>query len=72
MGNSESTECCVNINKKNYLQIGNLRLMDIEVIYEDTEKLYTGKAEDASSDIKRLLYSRLEIGSPTKVYVYNQ
>ena len=57
-------------NKKVYLPIGSGRLLNIIVLLDD-EKVYEGRVEDASENIKELKYSKIEVGNPMIYYVYS-
>lgn len=57
-------------NMRKYEKIGGFRLLNIEVYY-DEKKVYTGAVEDAPEEIKQLEYSKVELGDPTKLYVYS-
>lgn len=56
--------------RKAYLTIWCGRLLDIKVIWEDTDVLYEGMVEDAPLEIKRLRYSKMENRDKLIFYVY--
>lgn len=58
--------------RKAYLPIGCVRLLDIRVILDDEEQVYEGKAEDASPDVKRLRYSEMKSEDKMLFYVYSE
>ena len=56
---------------KIYDCIGNLRLLNVKVILNDKEIIYQGMIEEASEDIKKMKYSKIEIDNGiTNLYVY--
>ena len=57
---------------KGYLPIGCLRLMDIRVIWDDEFLKYEGPAEDATADVKKMIYSKMEKKDKMVVYVYSK
>lgn len=57
--------------KKVYLQIGAGRLLNIRVIL-DNEQVYEGMVEDAPIEIKKLKYSKVDMGNPIVYYVYSE
>lgn len=57
------------INKV-YLPIESGRLLDI-VVFLDDNKIYEGRVEDAPEEVKKLKYSRVEVGTPMLYYVYS-
>lgn len=60
-------------NKKIYLQIGAGRLLNIKVIIDDKpEPEYEGMVDDAPDEIKKLKYSKVEMGNPITYYVYSE
>lgn len=59
--------------KKVYLQIGAGRLLNIRVIIDDKlEPEYEGMVEDAPPEIKKLKYSKVDMGDPITYYVYTE
>lgn len=57
---------------KVYDNIGSLRLLSIKVVLNDNNIIYEGMVEDASEEIKKMKYSKIEIDSGTTfLYVYN-
>lgn len=56
---------------KVYLKIGAARLLQIEVILDENETIYTGWVEDAPEEIKNMWYSKVGSGTPMKYYVYS-
>lgn len=50
-------------------KISMFRLLDIKVINDNSEVLYEGSTEKAPEDIKKLHYSKVNIGAPTNVYI---
>ena len=50
-------------------KISMFRLLDIKVINDNSEVLYKGSTEKAPEDIKKLHYSKVNIGAPTNVYI---
>lgn len=59
------------VERKTYQQIGDGRLLNIIVIL-DNEKIYEGMIEDAPEEIKKLRYSKVEMGYPLVYYVYSE
>ena len=59
-----------NNNLRKYQAIGEARLLNIEVILNDNQLIYKGWVEDAPQDIKEMRYSKVEIDSIMKFYVY--
>lgn len=58
---------------KLYDNIGSLRLMNIKVIKDNKDTLYEGMVENASDDIKKLRYAKIEIDSGTTIlHVFSQ
>lgn len=57
---------------KCYLPIGSARLLDIKVILDDEQVIYSGMVEDAPMEIKQLKYSKVENGSKMIFYVYSE
>jgi len=47
-------------------------LLDIRVIWEDTEVLYEGMVENAPEEIKNLRYSKIENADKMIFYVYKE
>lgn len=60
-----------NQERKAYLTIGSVRVLDIRVIFENTEILYEGAVEEAPEEIKKLRYSKVENSDKMNFYVYN-
>lgn len=61
-----------NEEKKVYLQIGAGRLLNIKVILDDKpEPEYEGMVDDAPDEIKKLKYSKVDMGNPITYYVYS-
>ena len=60
-----------NQERKAYLTIGSVRVLDIRVIFENTEILYEGAVEEAPEEIKKLRYSKVENSNKMNFYVYN-
>ncbi|MBE5820158.1 MAG: hypothetical protein E7310_05040 [Clostridiales bacterium] len=58
--------------RRAYLTIGSGRLLDIRVIWEDTEMLYEGMVENAPEEIKNLRYSKIENADKMVFYVYKE
>ena len=59
--------------KKVYLQIGAARLLNIRVIVDDKPKPeYEGMVDDAPPEIKKLKYSKVDMGNPITYYVYTE
>lgn len=56
---------------RKYGKIGGFRLLNLEVYYND-ELSYTGAVEEAPEEIKQLEYSKVQLGNPTKLYVYSE
>ena len=56
---------------KVYQKIGTSRLLDIEVILDENDVLYRGMVEDAPQQIKEMWYSKIDVGTPMKYYVYS-
>lgn len=61
-----------NEERRAYLTIGSGRLLDIRVIWEDTEILYEGMVENAPEEIKNLRYSKIENADKMIFYVYKE
>jgi len=58
---------------KLYDNIGSLRLMNIKVIKDNKDTVYEGMVENASDDIKKLRYAKIEIDSGTTIlHVFSQ
>ena len=57
---------------KYYMSIGSIRLLNIKVIWNDTETIYEGMVEDAPAEIKALKYSSADMGNPFVLYVYEE
>ena len=58
---------------KLYDNIGSLRLMNIKVIKDNKDTLYEGMVENATDDIKKLRYAKIEIDSGTTIlHVFSQ
>ena len=58
---------------KLYDDIGSLRLMNIKVIKDNKDTVYEGMVENASDDIKKLRYAKIEIDSGTTIlHVFSQ
>lgn len=57
---------------KAYLPIGCARKMDIRVILDDIDVLYEGEVEEAPSDIKRMIYSKMKSEDKMVFYVYSK
>ena len=55
---------------KEYGVIGDFRLLNIRVINNDVNVIYEGMIENASDEIKRMKYSKIEMDSPIKLYTY--
>ena len=58
--------------RKAYLTIGSMRLLDIRVIQDDEYKRYEGMSDDAPPEIKKLRYSKMENKDKMVVYVYSE
>lgn len=54
--------------RKNYLPIGESRLLNIKVIV-DGNLVYEGMVEDAPDEIKEMKYYKIEMGNPIIYYV---
>lgn len=55
------------------IKMGGVRLVTIEVIKNDKESLYLGKAEDAPEDILNLHFWKAEISDDRTIYyTYDQ
>lgn len=50
------------------LNIGSLRLLDIEV-YKNNEIIYSGKSDDAPEEIKQLNANKVDGISPLKLFI---
>ena len=59
-------------NMRVYEKIGDARLLNIEIILDDENKIYSGKIENAPEQIKNLKYSKIEMTIPMKYYVYSK
>ena len=59
---------------KNYLAVSAFRGVQIKVIYNDTEEVYAGSAEDAPYEIGQLIYSdvKMDENSTWVLYVYSE
>ena len=60
-----------NNNLRNYGRIDGFRLLNMEVILDETQLIYQGTTENAPENIKMLNYSKVDMGNPMKVYVYS-
>lgn len=60
-----------NSDLKMYQAIGDVRLLNIEVILNDNQLIYKGWVEDAPQNIKEMRYSKVEVDSIMKFYVYS-
>ena len=58
-------------DEKAYLQIGTMRLFDVEV-YLDDILVYEGKVEDAPREVKILKYSKMKNGNKVMIYAYSK
>lgn len=58
-------------NLKCYGRINGFRLLNIDVILDDSQLIYQGTTENAPDNIKMLNYSKIDMGNPMKVYVYS-
>jgi hypothetical protein len=58
-------------NKREYMQIGLGRLLDIRV-FLDNEMIYEGMVEDAPQEVKDLKYSEIEIQDKFIYKVYSK
>lgn len=56
---------------KVYGRIGNLRLLKIRVVLNDTEVICEGMVEDAPDEVKELEYSKIEMSEFANLYVYS-
>ena len=56
---------------KKFIKIGSVRLLNIRVILNNDSIIYEGMSDDAPNNIKDLVYSKVEVGSPIIYYVYN-
>jgi len=54
-----------------YMPIGAARLIDIKVML-DNEQVYDGMVEDAPGEIKKLKYSKVEMGNKITYYVHSE
>lgn len=57
---------------RTYLKIGSARLLNIKVILDDTNLIYSGMVEDAPEQIKELKYSKVDVGTNMVYYVYSE
>lgn len=57
---------------KTFIRIGDLRKVNIKVIFDDNEIIYEGKSEDAPTEIKDLKYSKIEQKDVLTLYVYSE
>ena len=55
---------------KKYGSVGSMRLMDIRVIYNE-QVVFEGKVEDCPDNIRQLQYSKIKVGEPTELYIYD-
>ena len=55
---------------RKYGKIGGFRLLNIEVYFNDNLE-YTGAVEEAPEEIKQMEYSKVQLGNPTKLFVYS-
>ena len=53
------------------ISIGDIRQLNIKVILNDTNVIYEGAAENAPAEIKKITYSKAQIGSPSIFYIYD-
>ena len=56
---------------KEYGVIGDFRLLDIKVINNNVDVIYEGMVENAPDEIKHMKYTKIEMDSPIRLYVYN-
>lgn len=56
---------------KVYQKIGTSRRLEIQVILDDVETLYIGDVEKAPQQIKDMWYSKVDVGTLMKYYVYS-
>ncbi len=59
---------------KKYLAVCSFRGVQIKVIYNDTEELYTGSAEEVPYEIGQLIYSdvKMDENGTWVLYVYSE
>lgn len=59
---------------KKYLAVCSFRGVQIKVIYNDIEELYTGSAEEVPYEIGQLIYSdvKMDENSTWVLYVYSE
>lgn len=58
-------------NMRTYLPIEACRLLNIRVIL-DGENVYEGMVDDAPEEIRKLKYSKVEIGDKNTFYVFSK
>lgn len=58
-------------NKRVYMSIGEGRCFNIKVILDD-EVVYKGNIESAPKEIKKLRYSKMNVGSINTYFVYSE
>lgn len=56
---------------KTYGTVDSFRLLNIQVILDDNQVLYEGMVENVPSEVGQLKYSKVEMSSPIKLYVYS-
>jgi len=57
---------------KTFISIGEIRKLNIKVIFDDDEIIFEGKSEDAPAEIKNLKYSKIEQKDVLTLYVYSE
>ena len=60
-----------NTELKKYGPIKGFKLLNIKVVLDDTDLIYTGMVEDIPEDIGNLKYSKVDMGNPITLYVYS-
>ena len=56
---------------KTSVSVGDIRLLNVKVILNDTQTIYEGAAENAPAEIKKMRYDKIQPGSIMNLYVYN-
>jgi len=57
---------------KSLINIGELRNLNIKVIFDDNEIVFEGKSEEVPAEIKELKYSKIEQKDVLILYVYSE
>ena len=60
-----------NTELKKYGPIKGFKLLNINVVLDDKDLIYSGIVEDIPEDIGNLKYSKVDMGNPITLYVYS-